>query len=62
VEIFHLGKWGAVCDDEWDLRDGQVACRQLGFGGARRVTHGSYYGQAASENAAHSKTTSTVPG
>ncbi|XP_067007855.2 lysyl oxidase homolog 2 [Anabrus simplex] len=44
VEIFHMGKWGSVCDDEWDIRDADVVCRQLGFKGAVDATHNSHFG------------------
>ncbi|OCT60877.1 hypothetical protein XELAEV_18046900mg [Xenopus laevis] len=31
VEIFHSGNWGTICDDGWDVNDGVVICRMLGY-------------------------------
>ena len=37
--------WGTICDDGWDINDGHVVCRQLGFSRATAARHNAYYGQ-----------------
>ena len=39
------GMWGGICDDAWDLLDGHVICRMLGYPSAETVyTHSSPFG------------------
>ncbi|XP_072041245.1 scavenger receptor cysteine-rich domain superfamily protein-like [Amphiura filiformis] len=44
VEVNFDGTWGSICYNNWDIRDGEVACRQMGFPGVVNVTTGSSYG------------------
>jgi len=36
LEILYYGYWGTICDDFFDITNANVACRRLGFPGARR--------------------------
>uniref|UniRef100_A0A8C6WXB4 Scavenger receptor class A, member 5 (putative) n=1 Tax=Neogobius melanostomus TaxID=47308 RepID=A0A8C6WXB4_9GOBI len=47
VEVFHERRWGTVCDDVWDKKDGDVVCRMLGYRGAAEVHKTGRFGQGA---------------
>ncbi|XP_055952486.1 lysyl oxidase homolog 2A-like [Argiope bruennichi] len=45
VEIFHIGIWGTICDDEWDIKEANIVCRLLGMGNATTATHNGEFGR-----------------
>lgn len=50
VEVFYMGRWGSICDDEWDSREANVVCRQLGYPKAIKETLNSQYGLSRSKS------------
>ncbi|CAL8314023.1 unnamed protein product [Lota lota] len=44
LEILHNGVWGTICDDEWEMSNAEVVCRQIGCGQALSFTGGAEFG------------------
>ncbi|KAK3236880.1 hypothetical protein CYMTET_53008 [Cymbomonas tetramitiformis] len=47
VEVLVNGRWGTICDDDFDISDGHVVCRQLGYTGATSVYWSAYFGMGS---------------
>ncbi|XP_019616329.1 PREDICTED: deleted in malignant brain tumors 1 protein-like [Branchiostoma belcheri] len=45
VEVWHDGQWGSICDDNWDINDAKVVCRQLGYEDAITAYSHAEYGE-----------------
>ncbi|XP_073669908.1 scavenger receptor cysteine-rich domain-containing protein DMBT1-like [Paramisgurnus dabryanus] len=49
VEILFNNQWGTVCDDNWDMTDAGVVCRELGCGTAVEAKKGAYFGSGVGQ-------------
>ncbi|XP_065830758.1 scavenger receptor cysteine-rich domain superfamily protein-like [Oscarella lobularis] len=49
VELLRNGVWGTICDNDWDIADAAVACRQMnrGYSGATAATRGAHFGEGS---------------
>ena len=49
VEIYSNTQWNTVCDDDWDLTDASVVCRQLGYLKAIESYSDAYFGEGSGD-------------
>lgn len=47
IEVLINGEWGTVCDNEWNLEDANVSCRQLGYKSALLNFTREYFGRGS---------------
>ena len=49
MEIFYNGNWGTVCDDDWDMIDARVVCRQRRFPNTVSSLHSAHFGAGSGQ-------------
>ena len=43
------GEWGSICENNWDVQDARVVCRQLGYPDAVAAPMSVHYGQRSGQ-------------
>lgn len=41
------GKWGTVCDDNWDIEDAKIVCKSLSYIAATSAPKEAYFGKGS---------------
>lgn len=47
VQVYLNDTWGSVCDQMWDKKDADVACRMLGYTESSEDKNGAFYGKGS---------------
>ena len=47
VEVFSDNHWGTICDDQFDIKDAHVICRQLGYPSAVKYYERAAFGEGS---------------
>lgn len=48
LEVWHVDKWGTVCDDDFGEDDALVVCKSFGYSFGKALS-GAYYGEGEGE-------------
>ena len=53
VELHYDNQWSTICDDSWDINDGQVICAMLGYSSASFALGSAFFGEGRGDILLH---------